>query len=153
MYWINYKTGVEITDINQIDNSAIGFVYLIEFTDGTKYIGKKNLYSFVNVKPNKKDEAPKGTEIIYDYYKNTGKGFRQKMFHVKKESNWKTYNGSSKFTKDKTIKVKYILGYANTQLELTYLEAEHLFKYEVLKNDHFLNNTILGSFYKSNLLN
>jgi uncharacterized protein YqgQ len=36
----------------------------------------------------------------------------------------------------------------STQMELTYQEVKHQFKYEVLEKEEFLNGNILGRFYK-----
>ena len=36
-----------------------------------------------------------------------------------------------------------------SQMELTYQEVKHQFKYEVLEKDEYLNQNILGRFYKT----
>ena len=39
----------EVTTIDELPKDVTGFVYLIVYKDGTKYIGKKNLYSIVKI--------------------------------------------------------------------------------------------------------
>ena len=48
----DYET---ITSIEQVPEGAIGFIYLIEYVDGCKYIGKKNLYSKRTIAATKSD--------------------------------------------------------------------------------------------------
>ena len=140
---------IEITSISQIPENAIGFIYLIEFIDGTKYIGKKNLYSIRIMKSLKSGKSRFNT--INYIFKNTGKGFRQKYDVIKVESDWLSYQGSNVNCKNKTVKNKYILQFAYNKLELTYLEAKELFKNEVLENNEFLNDNILGTFFRGKL--
>lgn len=141
--------GIEITSISQIPKNAIGFIYLIEFVDSMKYIGKKNLYSTKIIKSLKSGKARPNT--INFIFKNTGKGFRQKYDVIKTESDWLTYQGSHIDCKNRIVKNKYILQYAYNKLELTYLEAKALFNNEVLEKDEYLNDNILGSFFKGKL--
>lgn len=138
-----------ISSIEDMPKNVIGFVYRIVFTDGKQYIGKKNLYSISKVKPLKsgKPRANRISEIKL----NTGYGYRETYEVIKKESNWKTYQGSHKDCKNKTPEQKYIIAYAYNKLELTYLEAKALFTYSVLERPSFLNDNILGSFYRSAL--
>ena len=90
MWYDNFNN--EITSIEQMPKGAIGFVYMIEYTDGKFYIGKKNLYSTQTVKALKSGKRREGTVDVV--YKNTGKGYRQAFDVVKKESDWLTYQGS-----------------------------------------------------------
>lgn len=147
MWYDNFNN--KITSIEQMPEGAIGFVYMIEYTDGKFYIGKKNLYSTQTVKALKSGKHREGTVDVV--YKNTGKGYRQAFDVVKKESDWLTYQGSHEECKTRTVKKKYILQYAFSKLELTYLEAKELFCNSVLETEDFINDNILGSFYRSNL--
>ena len=150
MWLIDYGVDQkEITSIEQIPEDVIGFVYLIEFTDGTKYIGKKNVRYTKKLKALKSGKPrAKACGIVY---KNTGKGFRQKYDIIYEETDWKTYQGSHKECKNKTISKKYILDFAKTPLELTYLEAKQQMIHNVLKGDSFINDNILNKFYRNNL--
>ena len=144
----NNNTYEEITSIDQLPVNAIGFVYLIEYRDGTKYIGKKNLYSIVKILSLK--SGKQRDNIIGKTFKNTGKGFRQCYDIIRKETNWLKYRGSHK-DNTKVISKKYILDFAYTKIQLTYLETKMLFMYEVLEKDEFLNEHILNSFYRERL--
>ena len=112
MWLIDYGVDQkEITSIEQIPEDVIGFVYLIEFTDGTKYIGKKNVRYTRKLKALKSGKPrAKACGIVY---KNTGKGFRQRYDIICEETDWKTYQGSHKECKNKTVSKKYILDFAN----------------------------------------
>lgn len=145
--WYYYNN--EINSINDMPEGVIGFVYKIIFTDGSKYIGKKNLYTTKTVKSLKNDKLRPNT--VNRIFKNTGKGFRQKFDIIKKESDWKTYQGSAKECKNKTVERKEILQYAYSHQELTYLETKMLFKYDVLESAYYINDNILGKFYRGKL--
>ena len=142
----DYET---ITSIEQVPEGAIGFIYLIEYVDGCKYIGKKNLYSKRTVAATKSDKPRKNT--IDRIYKNTGKGFRQAYDVVLKESDWLTYKGSHRECTIRIVKEKHILQFAYSKAELTYLEAKYLFSNSVLESSKFLNDNILGSFFRNNI--
>lgn len=138
-----------VRSVDDMPSDVIGFVYLIKFTDDTSYIGKKNIYSMRVMKPLKSGKAREGQiDVIY---KNTGEGHRQMYAVVRKESDWKAYQGSNALCKIKTPRTKEILCYAATKLELTYLEAKMQFIYGVLEKQEYLNDNILGSFYKDKL--
>ena len=141
-------TTEKITDISQFPEGTHGFVYLIEYTDGTLYIGKKNLYSIKTMAPLKNGKVREGT--IKQTFK-IGSGKRVYKDIVKKESDWKTYQGSHADCKAKTVKKKYIIALAKSMGELTYLEAKYLFAAGVLEDDNYLNDNILGRFYKGHI--
>ena len=151
MPWLDYITESPITDISQLDPNAIGFVYMIKYDDGTAYIGKKNLYSTIKLNALKNGTERKGH--LEFRQKNTGKGNRKTIEVVKVESDWKRYKGSHKDCKDKTYIKKYILECAYSKIQLTYLETMYLFEYHVLENEKFINDNILGKFYRNQLIN
>lgn len=144
--WI-YKNK-EIYSIEDTPDNAIGFVYEIIFTDGSKYIGKKNLYSERTLAPLKSGKPREGHVCFTFRIKN-----RHKVDYevIKVESDWKKYKGSHQDCKNKEPMIKKIIAFAYSKLELTYLEAKALFVYEVLENKDYINDNILGSFYRSNL--
>lgn len=144
--WI-YKNK-EIYSIEDMPDNAIGFVYEITFTDGSKYIGKKNLYSERTLAPLKSGKPREGHVCFTSRIKN-----RHKVNYevIKVESDWKKYKGSHQDCKNKEPTIKKIIAFAYSKLELTYLEAKALFVYEVLENKDYINDNILGSFYRSNL--
>jgi len=121
-----------------------GFIYLLTFDDGTKYIGKKDFYSRVLLPSLKSGEQrPNSTRI--------GKNINGKRAYfdlVRKESNWQTYTSSSKLIGSRQIVSKQILALAPSKRDLTYLETKYLFTHEVLESDTYLNENILGKFFK-----
>lgn len=142
--WIYNKE--EITSIKQMPEKVYGFIYCIEYKDGKKYIGKKNLYSVRTLKALKSGKCRDNT--IERVYKNTGKGYRQGYDRVRCESNWLTYKGSREKTHKSDVNKKHILAYAFSKYQLTYLETYYQFKYQVLEDNEFLNDNILGKFYR-----
>ena len=114
--------------VDVIPEEYEGFVYLItNLTNGRKYIGKK-LAKFKTTKPPLKGR------------KNKRRGY--------KESDWKTYWGSSdklnadvealgedKFTRE-------ILYYCKSRAEMSYIEAREQFDRRVLESDDYYNGII-----------
>lgn len=135
----------DILSIDDIPKSAIGFVYLLEYDNGKRYIGKKNLVSIRVLKPLKTGKVRKGASRIFKIIK----GKRTPYDRVYKESNWKNYLGSSKQTKNLIPIKRRILAYAITNMQLTYLECKYQFMLGVLESDKYLNDNILGKFYRS----
>ena len=141
--WI-YKGDVVPDDIPQNH----GFVYKIEYTDGTYYYGRKDFFK-VETKPEAKKDTTNQKYIDNGYKKigfNKG-GKRHYKYQKKIESNWRTYNGSSKLSKGKLIAHKEILRLCPKPIDTTYWEAYYLFNSHVLFDDMCLNNNILGKFY------
>lgn len=136
-----YYKGKEVKEIPE----GMGFfIYKIEnIQNGIIYIGYKGFYTT-------KKKTLKKAEISSDKRKKTYK-------KVTNESNWKTYNSSSKFLAElikdnpKFFK-KEILMFCKTQLQARYYEAKLQFQYEVLeKEDYSYNENILGKFYRKNI--
>ena len=148
-FYEEYGTINSLVDISSINSKAIGFTYVIEFIDGTKYVGKKNLYSKQKLKILKSGEKRKGHQCFIQ--KNTGNSNRDIYEIIKKESNWLQYKGSHIDCKNKKVLKKYIIDFATSKLELTYLEAKLQFNLDVLRDKTYINDNILGKFYKSNL--
>lgn len=133
-------------DLDKVPVGAIGFIYIVEFRDyktDTKYryIGKKDLFQTRKRRFGKKESA-----LVTDK--------RKKLYEmVTKESDWKTYYGSSnvikQLVKDGNVKFMHreILEFAWTKKHLTYLEVKYLMFNDVLDNDMFINDNILAKFY------
>ena len=114
--------------VDAIDEEYEGFVYLItNLTTGQKYVGKK-LAKFKTTKPPLKGR------------KNKRRGY--------KESDWKTYWGSSdrlnadvetlgpeNFTRE-------ILYFCKSRAEMSYIEAREQFDRRVLETDEYYNGII-----------
>lgn len=83
--------GKQIKSIEDIPDGLNFFLYKIEFEDGTYYYGSKQVYSVTNPKISKK----KAKELY------SGKGSYKKKLKKIKESDWLTYQTSSKFVQEK----------------------------------------------------
>ena len=109
---------------------VFGFTYLITFTDGKKYIGKKQVFLQRKLKPRKGDR--KNAKRIKWY-----------------ESKWFEYEGSSQFREDRVVAKKEILGFSYSKKELTYMEEKTQFKFDVLEDDNFINGNIRGVYFRN----
>lgn len=139
MWWYQ-----ENFQVNSAPDNAIGFVYVIEFNSGEKYLGKKNLYT-----KRKRIFGKKEAALITDK--------RKKLYeHVVKESNWRDYESSNTEVKQRIKNGDYhekkILSWAYSPKELTYLEVRDMFLQDVLNPEgKWLNDNILGKFFKKEL--
>ena len=132
MNWL-YE-GKEITELEDFPENTFGFVYQItHLPTGKKYIGKKQL-----VYTQKKRIGKKEKKRIKEEKKLKGERAISPTFkYVKKESDWKTYYGSSKEVEElltegteKDFK-REIICYGFTKKQLNYLETKYLFVREV----------------------
>ena len=147
--WTNAFTNKVYNSVEDFEEDTIGFVYIITFMDGTKYIGKKALYTELwTPRQNALKAHPKA---VRSKACNTGEGHRRIYDLIIREGPWKTYKGSSKETAVRTPIKREVLYEAKSNRELTYLEAKALFQYNVLEIDLFLNSNILGKFFRNNL--
>ena len=155
MNW-RYK-GKEIKSVEDLPEGAVGFVYKID-TPHHSYIGKKALYSNRN---------PEVSKAVYDKLKKEGqpvtktknkklskKGsvvWRYKK-KVNSQSNWVKYNGSNEklnlMVKEGVPIKKTILEVCMTKQQMSYYETKHQMIYSVLEDEHYLNDNILGKFFK-----
>lgn len=129
----NYQ-GVQITNRKQLPEDAVGFVYKIHNkTNGKYYIGKKILL-------NKRTRKPL-------------KGYKRKRVDYV-ESNWLKYTGSNEETKKWNVEECYreILYICYNRTMMTYYETMLQFKEQVLESDKYINDNILGKFYKKTIL-
>lgn len=149
-------------------NSAnhYGFVYYIVYECGKHYIGQKsfgkramlaarkdgiqreNSVRIQKRKPMTKEdlEARSTTQI-----RNNVKTKLVTFDVVTKESDWKTYEGSSDDTADLVIKEKHIMHLCSSKRNMTYMEAKMLFLNEALEDETYINKNIVGKFYRGNL--
>lgn len=123
MNWL-YKS----KPLDRLPVDVIGFVYIIYYTDGTKYLGKKLAKSERRKKPLK------------------GMRVNAKRM-VMTEHKWKEYEGSSKLTDGKIIQSKVILHLCTNKRSMTYLEVKELMVREALESDTYLNNNINGNWF------
>jgi hypothetical protein len=136
--------GKVINSIEDMPQGTFGFIYITTHkSSGVSYIGKKSLYHNVKRKLTKKELA-----------EQTGRGRKPTTQVVQKESDWKTYYGSTKQIVE-LIKggkqedfTREILQFVFNKKLLTYHECKYLFSYGVLENpDKWMNDNILGKFY------
>jgi len=110
------------------------FVYLMVFADGTKYIGKRNLYS------TRRKKVPGKTRRVV----------------TTSENDWRKYLSSSKEVKtklkakDKLI-TREIIRWCYTLGEATYWELHEQMTNHVLLSDTWLNRWVSARIYKQNL--
>ncbi len=137
-----HKKSFTLTPINSIEDmpkNTFGFVYeVIYIPTNEKYIGKKVLQFNRTLPPLK--------------------GFKRKR-KIVKESDWLTYYGSHDKIKKLLKENKHndfkrtILEFAFNKKHLTYLETRYLFKRKVLENTEYINDNILGKFFRKDLVN
>jgi len=133
-----------IENINDFPENTFGFIYIVKHKPtGKAYIGKKVLYHNVKKKLTKKEIA-----------EQTGPGRKSATKVVVKESDWKTYYGSTKqiveLIKDGKQEefTREILQLVPNKKLLTYYECKYLFINEVLEHpDKWMNDNVLGKFY------
>ena len=122
----------------------VGYIYVtLHLPTGRKYIGKKNFFHTTNKKLGKKELA----ELP------VARGKKPTKKQVVKESDWKTYYGSAAEIKvlPKDEMNRYVLKLCKNKKELTYWETKMLFQYNVLEDDRYINDNILGKFYRKDL--
>ena len=140
--WIYNKQ--EFTD-EMIPDGAFGFIYgmtVIINGENKIYIGKKNLYSEQNIPLGKKALAERED-------KRMSKKKKVKKLAYK---NYFSSNAVLKKAKLDGLPVKrLILKFCFCKSELSYEEAKYLFNTGALENDKYLNDNILGKFYRSKI--
>jgi hypothetical protein len=139
-----------ISSIEDMPQGTFGFIYITTHTSsGISYIGKKSLYHNVKRKLTKKELADMPV----------ARGRKVTTEVVQKESDWKTYYGSTKQIVE-LIKggkqedfTREILQFVSSKKLLTYYECKYLFKYGVLEHpDKWMNDNIQGRFFTKDFL-
>jgi hypothetical protein len=142
--WIDFKSNREITDVADMPEGVFGFVYLIVTYEGKKYIGRKQVSSKRKRRFGKREIAK-----LKDKRKKTWEW-------VIKESDWKDYVSSNDKLKEDiangTKYEKYIIEYAFSKKELSYLEEKHLFSKGVLESDTWYNSNIAGRYFPKDVV-
>lgn len=152
--WL-YKNKV-IESIEQMPQNTFGFVYEATYiSTHEKYLGKKVLYFERNKKLGKK-----ALDNLRLERKSKGMGGRTPLKQkVVTESDWKTYYGSHSKIKQlisegkHELIVREILEFAFDKKHLTYLETKYQFCNNVLENTEYINDNILGKFFRKDLVN
>lgn len=146
MYWI-YKG--EVVPEDEVSDRHFGFIYKIEYKglDGDiyTYYGRKEFFSYITLTAlkngNKRDNHLK-------FFNKNKNGKRTKMEMLRKESDWRTYNGSCKdVPQGLEIVSKEILKLCKTKTDLTHWENYYLYTNLVLFNSKCLNRNIGGKIF------
>ena len=135
----------EILSLEDLPQDTYGFIYIsIHQPTGRSYIGKKSLFHNVKKKLTKK-------QLV----EQTGRGRKPTTEIIQKESDWKTYYGSTKPILDLLKEGKQeeftreILQLVPNKKLLTYYECKYLFMLGVIeKQDGYFNDNILGKFFR-----
>ena len=135
--WLYKKEVIE--SIEQMPQNTFGFIYEATYIPtNEKYLGKKVLFFNRTLPPLK--------------------GTKRKR-KIVKESDWQTYYGSH--TKIKQLLsegkqedfIREIIEFAFNKKHLTCLETKYQFSNNVLENTEYINDNILGKFFRKDLVN
>ncbi len=145
--------GKEITSLDDMPSGVFGFIYEVtHIPSGKKYLGRKQL-----IYTRKKKIGKRETERLKQEKKENDEPnwwIVPKSKYVEKESDWKTYYGSSsdvkELLKEGTEKdfQREILDFAYHKKQLNYKETKLLYVRGVLEKDEYINSNISGKFYK-----
>ena len=126
--WLIGKKKAEF--LTEVPKGAVGFIYMIKFATGEFYIGRKNFYSVRRIK-------------VKD---------RKNRKIVTKESNWRTYETSSKEVQERIINgekhTKEIVHLCDTKVCLMYFELKEHIMYNVLCDPLSLNKNVFLKIFK-----
>lgn len=143
-----YYEGYEVTSLPE---GVFGFIYILDLEDDKgnilSYIGKKQCIKEVKL-PALKNGKQRPNSIRK--YKNKG-GKRVYYDILVKETDWKTYEGSSEFTTDMKIINKRILRWCYSKRELTYQEEKYLFTHNAIEAEDYLNVQIGNRYFRGRL--
>lgn len=156
----------QITSVDDISSTdtPIGFVYMISnMVTDRSYIGKKQIISqtWTPVAKSTYEKLRAEGKVLVKKTKSKSKSKKGNPVWIYKRynpvtSDWLTYTGSNKQLNEDIAKghkiIKVILLWAFSKKELTYLETKMLFQHNVLENDHFYNDNILGTFFTTDLI-
>lgn len=138
MWYYNKK----IFKDEMIPKGAVGFIYFMKvIINGNPkfYIGKKLFYSTRKVKLTKKEEA-----LLTDK--------RKKRYKTVVKLDYQNYFSSNAKIKEIHKKggeiTRVIVKICYSKMEMTYQEAKYQFKMDALESDIYLNDNILGKFYR-----
>jgi hypothetical protein len=135
----------ETSEIDQLPDDCVGFVYLItNLLSGRKYIGKK-LAKFSKT-TQKTVKLKNGTK-------------KKKKIRTKIDSDWQTYYGSSpELLRDIELLgsenfSREILYYCKSKAECSYIEAREQFQRRVLESTDYYNGIINCRIHGSHIIN
>jgi len=157
--------GKNILGHDDLDALCTDFVYVIHYTDGRMYIGKKTVRSMSVLPVLKTKTRDNGNMITRHILRGddgkiiTSKPARKaaRLAGVKAKAElfeevftdkpFVKYEGSSKETEGLVVAAKEILYQCSGKQTATYLEAMLLFDVSAIVSPEYVNSNILGSFY------
>ena len=163
----------ENKEVDEAAIGAIGFVYELVLSDGTRYVGQKTFMSTISKLPLKSGEMRDGHIEFYNknvmLHPDTGKivvarkdkaalrklgikATRETYERIQVESKWQDYLGSSEFVDPNLVIHKRILEWIPTERSKLYLEEKWQFIKEVLESEVYLNKQIGNRYFKGKLL-
>lgn len=125
----------EIHGHSDLKPECTDFVYVITYTNGQQYIGKKTVRSMRRKQPTKKQLAVR---------KNFKRVEMTDLPFVK-------YEGSMGCSHELEVEKKEILHQCSTKKTATYIEAALLFNHDVIFDPNYLNENISGTFFDNSL--
>jgi len=135
----------ENTEISELPEDCVGFVYLITNNiTGRKYIGKK---------------LAKFSKTTYKVVKLKNGNKKRKKIKSKIESDWQLYYGSNDQLNEDIKKLgsdnftREILYYCRSKAECSYIEAREQFRHRVLESDDYYNGHIQVRVHGSHIKN
>jgi hypothetical protein len=135
----------ENTEITQLPEDCVGFVYLItNKVTGRKYIGKK---------------LAKFSKTTYKVVKLKNGNKKRKKIKSKIDSDWQLYYGSNdQLNRDILAQgadnfTREILFYCKSKAECSYVEAREQFAHRVLESDDWYNGQIVCRIHGSHIKN
>lgn len=132
---------------HNIEPNIYGFVYGLQYSDDTFYIGKKNFYKYVDKPITFNTKFRKN--VVGTPFNKRIKGKLVLHETVQTETNWLKYTGSHSFEEPKYLLKRKIVDIAFSKLHLTFLENFYLSKY-ILKQG-CLNQHISDKIYRDRL--
>jgi len=147
MSW-QYKD-TKVTSLKDLPKGSIGFVYLLQYKSGIRYIGRKYLHSTIKLPILKSGKL----RLNYKGYISSYIMPRKKVEVLTVEADWLGYEGSSKeIPKDDILVNKEILHICKDKNCVSYLEEYELFKRgAILKGSKYYNKSIQGRHFDNAL--
>ena len=150
--------GKEINSIEDVPEGAIAYIYNIVTSEGREYLGSKVLWHDNKRKIGAKEYANHPDKRTLRKYKSKrGKNKGEWVYYEerKKESDWKTYTGSSDELNEDIANgveiTKYILKFVFSEAHVLYEETKAIFCTGALESPKFYNNHVLNKFYSHSL--
>jgi hypothetical protein len=133
------------TEVSELPEDTVGFVYLItNTTNGKMYVGKK---------------LAKFAKTTYKVVKLKNGNKKRKKIKTKIDSDWQQYYGSSPNLTEDVNKLgngnfkREILYYCKSRSECSYYEAREQFSRRVLESDDYYNGHIQCRIHGSHIKN